>query len=285
MLSNKTLAFIGSGTMAEAMIKGLVREDLIDAKRMMASGPREARGEQLANRYGVKHTTDNCEAVHDRDVVILAVKPQVMPGVLEELSGSITTGALVLSIAAGVPIQMIADGLNHDAVVRAMPNTPAQIGEGITVWTSTETVSEDQLGQTESILGALGETVHVDRETYLDMATALSGTGPAYVLLFMEAMIDAGVHLGFSRRIAERLVLQTMQGTIEYARQSPRHPATLRNEVTSPGGTSAEALYQLEKGGLRTVVSRAVWAAYQRSLQLGAGNAAKSAPEDRNGTS
>lgn len=284
MLSDKSLAFIGSGTMAEAMIKGLVREGLIDAQRMIAAGPRAARGEELAERYGVKHTTDNCAAVQDRDVVILAVKPQVMPGVLAELQGAVRPGALVLSVAAGVPIQMIADGLGQGAVVRAMPNTPAQIGEGITVWTATEEVSEEQIGETEAILGALGETVHVDRETYLDMATALSGTGPAYVLLFMEAMIDAGVHLGFSRRIAERLVLQTMQGTIEYARQSPRHPATLRNEVTSPGGTSAEALYQLEKGGLRTVVSRAVWAAYQRSLQLGAGNAAKAGLDDRNGT-
>jgi pyrroline-5-carboxylate reductase len=156
-----------------------------------------------------------------------------------------------------------------------MPNTPAQIGMGITVWTATAEVTQTQLNQTTAILGALGEEVRVAEENYLDMATALSGTGPAYVLLFMEAMIDAGVHLGFSRRIAERLVVQTMLGTVEYARQSPRHPATLRNEVTSPGGTSAEALYYLEKGSLRTVLARAIWAAYQRSLALGRG---KSSP-------
>lgn len=271
MLTKKKLAFIGSGMMAEAMIKGLLREKLVEAADLTASGPRPERGHELARLYGVGGTTDNREAVEGRDIVILSVKPQVMDYVLPELCGRIQPDALVLSIAAGVPIGMIASGLAHQAVVRAMPNTPGQIGEGITVWTATSAVSDAQRDQTEAILGALGETVPVDDERYLDMATALSGTGPAYVLLFMEAMIDAGVHLGFSRRVSEQLVLQTMQGTVEYARQSPRHPATLRNEVTSPGGTTAEALYHMEKGGLRTVVSRAIWAAYQRSLALGAG--------------
>lgn len=271
MLTEKRLAFIGSGMMAEAMIKGLLREKLVDAADVTAAGPRAERGHDLTRLYGVGWTTNNREAVEGRDVVILSVKPQVMDYVLPELCGLINADALVISIAAGVPITMLSAGLAHEAVVRAMPNTPGQIGEGITVWTATGTVSDAQRQQTEAILGALGETVPVDDERYLDMATALSGTGPAYVLLFMEAMIDAGVHLGFSRRVAERLVLQTMQGTVEYARQSPRHPATLRNEVTSPGGTTAEALYHMEKGGLRTVVSRAIWAAFQRSLALGAG--------------
>ncbi len=275
MLADKQIAFIGSGTMAEAMIKGLLRQELIEAGRIIAAGPRLERGQALNELYGVQYSTDNRAAAKDRDVVILSVKPQVMAHVLPELRGSIHSRALVLSIAAGIPIRMIADGLAHAAVVRAMPNTPAQIGQGITVWTATEEVLPEQRQQAEQILGALGEVVNVDDENYLDMATALSGTGPAYVLLFMEAMIDAGVHLGFSRRIAQQLVLQTMQGTVEYARQSPRHPATLRNEVTSPGGTSAEALYHLEKGGLRTVISRAIWAAYQRSVALGQGAAAR----------
>lgn len=274
MLSDKRLAFIGSGIMAEAMIKGLLRQGLIAPERMVAAGPRPERGQMLAEQYGVQWTTNNREAVGECDVVILSVKPQIMPHILPELRGAIGAHALVLSIAAGIPIHVISDGLDHAAVVRAMPNTPAQIGEGITVWTATPQVTDAQLQQTESILGALGEVVRVDDENYLDMATALSGTGPAYVLLFMEAMIDAGVHLGFSRRIAQKLVLQTMRGTVEYARQSPRHPSTLRNEVTSPGGTSAEALYHMEKGGLRTVVSRAIWAAYQRSVALGGGKIA-----------
>jgi pyrroline-5-carboxylate reductase len=271
MLADKKLAFIGSGVMGEAMIKGLLRQKLVKADHLIAADVLAERGQTLAERYGVQWTTGNREAVQDRDIVVLSTKPQVMGEILPELRGAIPRRTLVLSIAAGVPIQTICQGLGHDAVVRAMPNTPGQIGEGITVWAATEKVTEDQLGYAQAILGALGETIRVDHENELDMATALSGTGPAYVLLFMEAMIDAGVHLGFSRRVSEKLVIQTMRGTIEYARQSPRHPATLRNEVTSPGGTSAEALYYMEKGGLRIVVSRAIWAAYGRSVALGGG--------------
>ena len=271
MISDLSIAFIGGGTMAGAMIKGLLRHELIDSDRIIVAEPRAERGQELHETYGVRWTDNNAEAAEDRDVVILAVKPQVMAQVLKDLHGSIRSRALVISIAAGVPIKTIADGLAHAAVARAMPNTPAQVGEGITVWTATDKVTEAQISQTNTILGAFGEVVDVSNESFLDMATALSGTGPAYVLLFMEAMIDTGVHLGFSRRVAEKLVLQTMHGTIEYARQSPRHPARLRNEVTSPGGTTAEALYQLEKGGLRTVVARGIWAAYQRSVALGQG--------------
>jgi pyrroline-5-carboxylate reductase len=152
-----------------------------------------------------------------------------------------------------------------------MPNTPAQIGLGMTVWTCAHGLSESQRGQAQAVFGSFGEEVYVDDERYLDMATALSGTGPAYVFIFMEAMVDAGVHMGFSRRVAEQLVYQTVRGSVEYARQAGRHLATLRNQVTSPGGTSAEALYQIEKGSLRTVMSRAIWAAYQKSRKLGKG--------------
>ena len=150
-----------------------------------------------------------------------------------------------------------------------MPNTPAQIGQGISVWTSTDGCSQDRLGQARAILQALGKEIYVDDEKFLDMATAVSGTGPMYVFLVMEALIDAAVHLGFPRHIAQELVAETMRGSIAYAMQSGKHPAELRNLVTSPGGTSAEALYQLEKGSLRTVLSRAVWAAYERSQALG----------------
>ena len=255
--------------MAEAMIKGLLREELVPASNIIASGPRQERGDELVERYGVQTTCDNREAASQADVLVLAVKPQVVGRVLPEIRGALRGRSLLISIVAGTPIRTIADGLAHAGVARAMPNTPAQIGQGVTVWAATGEVSEAQHGQARTILGALGEEIFVEDESFLDAATALSGTGPAYIFLFMEAMIDAGVHLGFPRRIAEQLVLQTMRGSVEYARQSPRHPATLRNQVTSPGGTSAEALYHLEKGGLRTVVSRAIWAAYQRSVALG----------------
>jgi len=269
MLNDSTLAFIGSGVMAEAMIKGILNQKLMSPEHIIASGPRAERGRELEQRYGVKWTTSNVEAVKDADVVILSVKPQVIPKVLPELLGQVNAQGLVLSIAAGIRIATITTGLSHKYVVRAMPNTPAQVGAGMTVWTASEQTSKKQRGQAQSILAALGEELFVEDEIYLDMATALSGTGPAYVFLFMEALIDAGVHLGFSRRISQKLVTQTVLGSALFAKESQKHPAELRNMVTSPGGTSAEALYQLEKGGLRTVLSRAVWAAYEKTRILG----------------
>ncbi len=269
MLTENQIAFIGSGVMAEAMIKGLLRQGMVVPQNVVASGPRPERGQELFDRYAIRTTTDNAEAVVGAEIVVLSVKPQVLCLVLEELAGKVAPGALVLSIVAGAQTGMIQRMLGVPAVVRVMPNTPAQIGLGISVWTATEATSETQRGQALAILQALGEEVSVDDERYLDMATALSGTGPAYVFLLMEAMVDAGVHLGFSRHVSERLVIETLRGSVEYARQSPRHLAALRNQVTSPGGTSAEALYHLEKGGLRTVLSRAIWAAYQRSRALG----------------
>ena len=266
-----TIAFIGSGNMGEAMIHGLVKRDLVSPTQIIASDPREERGQELAERYGVRHTTDNLAAATQADILVLSVKPQVLEYVLPEVRGGARTCSLVLSIVAGAPIRMIADGLANPSVVRVMPNTPARIGQGISVWTAAVEVPEKQREQARLLLQAFGQEIYVTDEDYLDMATALSGTGPAYIFLFMEAMVDAGVHLGFSRQISEQLVIQTMRGSVEYAAQSRSHLAMLRNEVTSPGGTSAEALYQLEKGGLRTVVARAIWAAYQRSVGLGGG--------------
>ena len=187
------------------------------------------------------------------------------------MRGAVKSDALVLSIVAGAPISKIGGILGHESVVRAMPNTPAQIGEGITVWTAASSVSPEQIDIARQILSALGDEIFLEEEYYLDMATALSGTGPAYVFLFMEAMVDAGVHLGFPRRVAEQLVAQTVRGSVDfYARTTdPVHLARLRNQVTSPGGTSAAALYYLEKAGFRTAISRAVWAAYERSRELG----------------
>ena len=269
MLDNSHIAFIGSGAMAEAMIKGIIQKGLMSPEHIVASGPRADRGKQLEERYLVRWTTSNTQAVDGADLIVLSVKPQKLPQVLTQLCGRIKPGALVLSIVAGAKIAAITEGLGHRAVARSMPNTPAQVGMGMTVWTASEDASAEQRSNAQSILAALGEELFVEEENYLNMATALSGTGPAYVFLFMEALIDAGVHLGFSRRIAQKLVIQTVLGSAVFAKESHQHPAELRNMVTSPGGTSAEALYQLEKGGLRTVLSRAVWAAYQRSKALG----------------
>jgi len=266
---DSTVAFIGTGTMAEAMIKGILSRKLITPEKITGSGPRPARGEELNARYSIQTTTSNTEAADGGSIVVLSVKPQVLPKVLDELANHICPNALILSIVAGARIATISKKLNHRNIVRVMPNTPAQIGQGMSVWTATPETSEVQRKQAQVILEALGEEIFVADEDYLDMATALSGTGPAYVFLFMEALIDAGVHMGFSRRIAQKLVLKTVEGSVEFARESNLHPAQLRDMVTSPGGTSAEAIYQLEKGGLRTVLSRAVWAAYQKSKYLG----------------
>jgi pyrroline-5-carboxylate reductase len=265
---NKKIAFIGPGVMAEAMIAGLLRQKLAKPGNMTAAGPRPERGQELHEKYDIRATTDNAAAAHEADVVVLSVKPQRLSEVMRGIK-SIRPEVLILSIVAGASIKKIGIGLKHKAIVRSMPNTPGQIGEGITVWAASAETSNEQRDVARAMLGALGAEVFVEDEGYLDMATALSGTGPAYVFLFTEALIDAGVHMGFPRRISEQLVLQTIKGSTSFYEQAERHPATLRNQVTSPGGTSAEALYYLEKAGFRTAISRAVWAAYQRSLELG----------------
>jgi pyrroline-5-carboxylate reductase len=271
MLGKTRIAFVGSGIMAEAMIKGLLSQNVTSVEHIIASGPREERGEYLHEKYGVLVTSDNREAMEEAGVVVLSVKPQMLSQVMKGLRGRVRKDALVLSIVAGAKIATIEKGLDHKGIVRSMPNTPAQIGEGITVWTASDEATEAQREQARMIIAAFGEEIYVEDEDFLDMATALSGTGPAYVFLFMEALVDAGVHLGFPRYIAEKLVVQTLRGSVEYVRKAPSHLARLRNQVTSPGGTSAEALYYLERAGLRTALSRAIWAAYQRSITLGEG--------------
>lgn len=267
------ITFIGPGVMAEAMISGLIRKKFAAPEQILVSGPRLNRGKELERQFGIASTQDNSQAANHADVVVLSVKPQRLDDVLKDCCGQIKSGALVLSIVAGAPISKIRNGLEHDLIIRSMPNTPAQIGEGITVWTTSPNVQKNYLDKARTILGALGEEIFVEDENYLDMATALSGTGPAYVFLFMEAMVDAGVHLGFPRRIAEELVAKTVRGSVDYyeLRNEPVHLARLRNQVTSPGGTSAAALYYLEKAGFRTAISRAIWAAFVRSQELGKG--------------
>lgn len=265
------ISLIGSGVMGEALVGGILHNNLTCPEHVRAADPLLDRGEALQRAFGVQPYTDNAAAVKGADIVILSVKPQRLDKVLAGLRGKIEPDALVLSIVAGASIGMIASELDHPAVVRSMPNTPAQIGEGITIWTTSEEITEAQKETARVLLSALGQEIYVEEESYLDMATALSGTGPAYVFLFMEAMIDAGVHLGFPRRIAEQLVVQTVRGSVDYYSHNSTHPASLRNQVTSPGGTSAAALYYLEKAGFRTAISRAVWAAFERSQELGKG--------------
>jgi pyrroline-5-carboxylate reductase len=267
-LGDTRLAVIGAGAMGEAMLAGLVDRKLIDPARVVASHPRAERREALAATHGVRVTADNASAAGEADVLLLAVKPQMLLGVMKELSGRLRADQLVISVIAGASTRALGEGLQHPAVVRSMPNTPAQIGQGVTVWYATPSVSEPGRERVRAMLSALGREFEVQDERLVAMATAVSGTGPTFIFLFIEAMTDAAVHLGFPRHVARELVLDTMSGSAEFALQSGKHVAELRDMVTSPGGTSAEALYQLEKGGLRTVVSDAVWAAFERTLQL-----------------
>ncbi|MBA2558092.1 MAG: pyrroline-5-carboxylate reductase [Chloroflexi bacterium] len=255
--------------MAEAMIAGLLRGDQIAARQVVASHPRDDRREHLGREYGIQVVESNVAAVERADVVVLAVKPQMLQRVGRELAPGLHHGQLVISIIAGATTVALANVLRHGQIVRSMPNTPAQLGKGMTVWYATPEVTPVQREQARLLLGSLGAEMSVDDEKLVGMATAVSGTGPTYLFLVMEALIDAAVHLGFPRHVAHELVVETLEGSTLFARSSGLHPAQLRNMVTSPGGTSAAALHELESGRLRTVLSDAVWAAYRRTEELG----------------
>ena len=268
-LANRTIATVGSGVMAEAMIAGLLRGNLVTPDQVVASHPRAERRDALARAHGIRTVASNTEAVAQADVVILAVKPQMLGKVGREIGPGLRAGQLVLSVLAGPTTVALISSLGHDQVVRAMPNTPARIGAGMTVWYATPATTDDQRAQAKALLGALGAELEVEDEKWVAMATAVSGTGPAYVFLVMEALIDAAVHLGFPRHVAHDLVIETLEGSTRFAKQSGDHPAVLRNMVTSPAGTSAAAIHELESGRLRTVLSEAVWAAFRRTVELG----------------
>lgn len=273
LAKNTGLAFIGCGVMAESMIAGLLRERIVSADQISASHPRPDRRSELSDRYGIAVFEHNAEAARNfsgtNAVVVLCVKPQRIKGVLKDLAGGVAADQLVISIVAGTGIETISEGLKTPLVVRAMPNTPSQIGKGMTAWTCTESLDEQHRELARLLFSALGKELFVETENMIDMATSLSATGPTYTFMVMEAMTDAGVHLGFSREVSKELVQQTMLGSVLFAMESHKHPAELRNMVTSPGGTSAEAIYQMEKGALRTVLSKAIYGAYKRAVELG----------------
>jgi pyrroline-5-carboxylate reductase len=268
-LAQRKIATVGSGVMAEAMIAGLLRGELVEPDQVVASHPRADRREELQRLYRIRTTASNTDAVAGADVILLAIKPQMLARVGREIAPALRRGQLVLSIIAGATTAALTGILGHDQVVRSMPNTPARLGRGMTVWYATPATTDDQRGQASALLRALGHELEVDDERFVAMATAVSGTGPTYVFLVMEALIDAAVHLGFPRHVAHDLVVETLEGSTHFAKQSGDHPAVLRNMVTSPGGTSAAALHELESGRLRTVLSEAVWAAYRRTVELG----------------
>jgi len=267
-LSGK-IAFIGGGAMAEAILKRLVLGGLVQAAQVAVAEPVLARRDYLQAEYGVGVEAENSQAASGASILILAVKPQVLDKVLPGLAGVIQPETLVISIMAGVRISTIRRGLGHERIVRSMPNTPAQVGKGMTVWTATSTVNDDDKSQAQMILEAMGDAFFVEDEHAIDLTTGLSGSGPGFVFLLIEGLIDAGVHIGFSRAQAERMVLQTVEGSVALMRESGLHPADLRNRVTSPGGTTAAGTLVLEQRAIRATLIEAVAAATARSQALG----------------
>ena len=265
------LSFIGGGKMAESIVHGVLSGNLAAPSDIAVGEPVAERRAFLKGEFGVSPVADNLEAASGADLVVLAVKPQDLGPVLSQLNGSLGAGQAALSIVAGARMSTLSQGLGHGAVVRVMPNTPAQVGSGMTLWTCSAGVSDGQWEMTKAVLSSFGEQIYVSDEKYMDMATALSASGPAYVFLFIEALIDAGVYVGMPRDMARTLALQTVFGSAKLVMETGRHPAELKDMVVSPGGTTAEALRVLEEQGVPAAIVAAVDAAFKKSVQLGQG--------------
>ena len=273
MLKNKKLGFIGGGNMAEAMIKGLLSASFIEAKNIFVSEPSEAKRDTLHAEYKIKVSADNRELVKKCDILILAVKPQIFQEVLVDICSLVDSDKLVISIAAGVPISIIDDALRGDknkkfSIVRTMPNTPALVQEGVTAIASGKHVNKTDVKIAHRIFEAVGRTVDVE-EDQLDAVTGLSGSGPAYIFMLIEALSDAGVKMGLSREVANILTIQTVLGSAKLARESGKHPGELKDMVTSPAGTTISGLHALEEGSFHTTLMNAVEDATLRSRELG----------------
>lgn len=263
------LSIIGGGTMGEAVLSGVLRQAVAAPGDVTVSDVAQARLDHLRQTYGVGVTNDNPAAVRGAEIIVIAVKPQHLAETMASVRGCFEAKQMALSIVAGATIRTLTSGLGHQAVIRAMPNTPGQIGQGVTAWMATPAVDQGQRDAAVSVMSALGKAVELTDENLLDVATALSGSGPAYVFLFIEALIEAGVYLGMSRELATELTVQTVRGSGTMAIESNLGPAALREQVTSPGGTTAEALLALEEGGFRSTVMSAVVAAYEKAKLLG----------------
>ena len=263
------LAFIGGGIMAEAILRGVLDARLAGGGDVCVGEPRAERREYLTQQFGVRSDQDNQVAAQGADLVVLAIKPQDLPSVFKQLHQKLDPGQTALSIVAGAKMSTLTQGLGHPSIVRVMPNTPAQIGEGMSLWTCSDQVDENKRDLVRSVLATVGRELYVDDEKYLDMATALSASGPAYVFLFIEALIDAGVYVGLPRDMATTLALQTVYGSTKLVMETGQHPAQLKDMVVSPGGTTAEGLQVLERAGVPAAIVDAVNAAYQKSIQLG----------------
>jgi pyrroline-5-carboxylate reductase len=263
------VAFVGSGVMAEVLIRGLLARGLTSPARVWAAGPRPVRAKELAGAYGIQTTTDNLQAVGDADLVVLSVKPAALASLLGQLRGALRSDHVVVSIVAGARMGAIGEALGRDAIVRCVPNLPCRIGRGLTVWTATPAVSAASREAVRELLATMGREVFFADEAQLDRATAAYGTGPALFAQFVKALEDAAVYLGEPRGLARDLLLEAFLGTAEMMRSSGRPPTELVDEVASPGGLTSRALLELTEGRFAAVLHRAVEAAYRRTLEIG----------------
>ncbi len=275
MSFGKKIVFLGSGNMAEALVKGLLASGTAAESEILCAEPRAERREELRKRYGVAVTGDNVSAAEQGDIVVLSVKPQTMDALREEIAPAIDHRKLVVSIAAGVPIAAIAGKLGAGVrIVRTMPNTPALVGAGATALSRGAHATDEDLTQALSLFEAVGTAVVVD-EPLLDAVTGLSGSGPAFVFLAVEALADGGVKVGLARPIAMALAAQTVMGAAKLVLESGEHPGRLKDQVTSPGGTAIAGVHALEQSAFRSALMAAVEAATRRSRELGQAMAAK----------
>ncbi len=268
---NKQYAIIGGGVMGEAFSRALLDGGHVPAAAVTVCDIDARRRTHLAEMLGVAVTGEPAAAVQGAAIVVLAVKPQDFHAVAAALQGLIRPEQLLVSIMAGVTVERLRRELGHRALVRAMPNTPAQIGQGMTVWTATPEVTDEQRQRVQTLLAGLGAEISVPDERYVDMATAVSGSGPGFLFLIYEALIDGAVQIGLRRDMAAALVYQTALGSAAYAQESGLHTAVLRERVTSPGGTTAEGLRAMERHGVRAGLIEAVVAAYEKTQRLGQG--------------
>ena len=263
------ISFVGGGVMCEALVAGILKSSLAQAEEVIVSEPVHDRRSYLESQYHIGTTSSNADLIDTEGIIVIAVKPQVLRHVFSDLNRLIQPERTVASIVAGINAETLKNGLSHQSIVRIMPNTPAQIGSGMTVWTATESVSKSDRENISNVIKTLGKEYYVADEKLIDMSTALSASGPAYVFLFLEALIDAGVYLGMSRDMARELTLETVLGSTKLVQDSSSHPAVLKDMVTSPGGTTIEALVSMENDGFRASVINAVRSAYERSIELG----------------
>ncbi len=270
MLQEKKIGFIGSGNMGEALISGLVLSKAAKPENIICSDVAEDRLEEIQNKYKVKTTTDNVEVAQKSELVIFATKPQILGSVLKETAGSLDKSKLIISIAAGVPLAAIAAGLHKELrLIRVMPNICAFVKESATAIAAGEFASKDDVKLARAIFDSVGRTVFIQENVLMDAFTGLSGSGPAYIFIIVDAMADAGVKMGLSRKDSLFLSTQTVLGAAKLLLESKEHPGQLKDRVASPGGTAIAGIHTLEQGGLRTTMINAIEAATKRSKELG----------------